>query len=111
MIFKFFEAQCKHPVRGDWVSGVKHILINSDINISFTDIKNMKKRQFMKIVHQKINKLAFTYLVSKIKSKGKEIYYGEYLSCQLYLQPNSVLTFEEQQNIFSYRTRMNNLEL
>ena len=45
----------------------------------------------------------------KVKSKGKEINYGDQLSCQNYLLPNQILTFQEQKLIFSYRARMNKL--
>ena len=43
-------------------------------------------------------------------SKGKDIQYGKALICQGYLMPNLILTFEEQKTIFSYRSRMNNLQ-
>ena len=42
-----------------------------------------------------------------MKSKGKEIEYGQELMMQPYLQSNSLLTFQEQIDIFAYRTRMN----
>ena len=34
---------------------------------------------------------------------GKETDYGDYLKCQSYLQPNNVLTIEQQKQIFSHR--------
>ena len=46
---------------------------------------------------------------NKIKSKGKEISYGDQLFCQNYLSPNKILTFDDQKFIFAYRSRMNNL--
>ena len=55
-----------------------------------------------------MKKASLEYLLSKIKSKGKEIMYGSTLKCQGYLMPNSILTLEEQLSIFSYRSRMNN---
>ena len=46
---------------------------------------------------------------SKIKSKGKEIIYGDQLICQNYLLPNTIVTFKGQKSIFSYRSRSNKL--
>ena len=63
----------------------------------------------MKIVSIKLRKIASIYLKSKIKSKGSEINYGDELKCQAYLLPNYILTLSEQREIFSYRSRMNNL--
>ena len=54
--------------------------------------------------------MAVQYFKSKIKSKGKEIQYGNNLMCQVYLLLNSFLTLQEQRAIFSYRSRMNNLK-
>ena len=62
-----------------------------------------------KIVKMKVNKSAMKYLVSRIKSKGKEIKYKSNLECQAYLKPNNILTLQEQRTIFSFRARMNKL--
>ena len=48
--------------------------------------------------------------MSQVKSKGQEIVYGAKLECQGYLLPNKILTLEEQRDVFSYRSRMNNLK-
>ena len=56
---------------------------------------------------KKIRICAFQYLLSKIKSKGKEIVYKKNLQCQTYLLPNNILTVQEQRAIFAFRTRMN----
>ena len=52
---------------------------------------------------------AFIYLKSKIKSKGKEIIYGDQLTCQNYLLPNTILTFKELKSIFLFRSRSSKL--
>ena len=36
--------------------------------------------------------------------------YGNTLECQGYLLPNNILTLQDQMNLFSYRTRMNQLK-
>jgi hypothetical protein len=85
------------------------LLEDMEINLTLEDIAKMKRNPFKKIVNKQVQKASFKYLLSKVKSKGKEIRYGTVLKCQGYLMPNSILTLEEQLNIFSYRARMNNL--
>ena len=78
--------------------------------MSFNKIRQMKQNAFKKIVNSKVREVAFKYLLTKIKSKGKEIMFGKKLQCQSYLCPNVLLTLQEQRDIFSYRSRMNQLE-
>ena len=54
-----------------------------------------------KIVSDKLKVAAFKYLKHKIKSKESTIDYGDGLKMQNYLKPNKVMTFEEQNKIFS----------
>ena len=110
LISKFFIAQKDSPTKGDWVTFVRKLLQDMEINYTFEDIRNMKKRTFRNIVNKQVNESSFRYLLSQIKSKGKEINYSKELKCQEYLKPNSILTLKEQLNIFSYRSRMNKLE-
>ena len=109
LIFKFFEAQNKNSIKGDWVSGVKIIMTKLGLTLSFGEIKGMKKTQFKSDVENKVNAAAFEYLKRKIKKKGKEINYGSKLCMQNYLQPNGVLNLQEQRTIFNFRVRANNL--
>ena len=110
LVSRFFIAQKDNPIKGDWVSYVMKLLKDMEINLTLEDIEKMKRNPFKKIVNKQVQKASFKYLISKIKSKGKEIRYGTVLKCQGYLMPNSILTLEEQLNIFSYRARMNNLQ-
>ena len=47
---------------------------------------------------------------SKIKSKGKEITYGDQLTFQNCLLPNTILTLKDHKSIFAYRSRSNKLK-
>ena len=76
----------------------------------FEEIKVLKINYFMNIVKKNSQEIAFKYLHRKIKSKGKEIDFGSELKCQKYLLPNRILTWDEQVQIFSYRSRMNELK-
>jgi hypothetical protein len=110
LLYRFYEAQLNNPIRGDWITNIKLIMKKLDIQSSFLEIKSMKIQHFMNIVSKKTKHYAFQYLLEKIKSKGKEIEYGSELKCQTYLLPNGILTWEEQVEIFSYRSRMNSLK-
>ena len=110
LISRFFEAQLNNPIKGDWISNIRKVLKLLNINQSFEDIQSMKINKFMNIVKTSTKEVSFKYLLSKVKSKGKEINYGSELKCQRYLLPNRILTWEEQVQIFSYRSRMNQLK-
>ena len=86
---------------------VKKIMNEINLNMTFEEIMMTKKNYFNKLVNTKVKIVAFKYLLSKVKSKGKEIVYQKDLQCQTYLLPNNILTIQEQRAIFSFRTRMN----
>ena len=69
----------------------------------------MKENHYEKIVNKKINTEAFVYLKNKIKSKGSSNKYGTNLEMQSYLKPNRVLNYQDQIEIFSYRSEMNEI--
>ena len=81
-----------------------------DLKFTFEEIETMKIKKYQNIVETQIKMAAFGYLKGKIKSKGKEINYGEQLVCQNYLLPNQVLTFSEQKLLFAYQSRTNKLK-
>ena len=93
--------------------GVKHLKSenrNQSKLLIWRNTSYEKKTKYTKIVESKIRIAAFDHLKAKIKSKGKEINYGENLKFQNYLFPNQILTFDEQQLLFAYRSRMNKLQ-
>ena len=110
LISKFFHAQCKSPIKNDWITNIHKIKAEINLDYSFEEIHVMTKTKYLNIVQSKIRIAAFEYLKTKIKSKGKEINYGDQISCQNYLLPNNVLTFNDQKLIFAYRSRMNKLQ-
>ena len=79
------------------------------LDLTFENIIATKTIHFRRMVKKKVKDSAFWYLVSRIKSKGKEIKYKSDFECQAYLKPNKMLTLQEQRTIFSFRARMNNL--
>ena len=51
---------------------------------SFEDVKIRKNIYFMRMGKNSTNEIAFKYVLSKVKSKGKEIDYGNELKSQNY---------------------------
>ena len=69
----------------------------------------MKKKHYEKNVYEKVQIEAFQYLKNKIKSKRSAIDYGIRIVMQSYLKPNNGLKFQDQLEIFSYRSEINQL--
>ena len=111
LLHRFFTAQLENPTKGDWVTEMKKYIIELEIASSFEEVKTIKKTRYEKIVSEKVKAEAFKYLKNKIKSKGSKIYYGDRLEMQNYLKPNRVMTYQDQIEIFSYRSEMNDISL
>ena len=69
-----------------------------------------KEKQWRLIISWEWRKIIRIYTLSKVKSKGKEIDYGKELKCQNYLLPNRIFTWDDQVDIFAYKSRMNELK-
>ena len=106
LLRNFFEAQCAHPIKGDWVSTVKNDLESVGIKMSFEDIRKCSKNSFKDLVKKAIRSKAFRSLIeAKEKhSKGGEIGYEE-LNLQEYLQADSPLSLKEKRFAFAVRSR------
>ena len=53
VIYRFFEAQCKNPTKGDWASSVKKVICDIDLNMNFEEIRMTKNKYFKKLVYKK----------------------------------------------------------
>ena len=106
LLAKFFDAQLKFPVKGDWISTVKDDLNDLDMDIDVNKLKHISKEAFKKEVQNKITKAAFKYLMDKAKSHSKmmSLKYEE-LSLQNYLKSRTMSKFEAQK-LFRFRTYM-----
>ena len=77
-----------------------------EISMSLEEIKNLNKIQFNKILTVSIQQKALEYLVSKRRSKGKDISHTV-LKMADYLMPNyENLSSEDRRRIFEIRNRM-----
>ena len=106
LIRKFYELQVKKPTRGDWASTCAKDLDQLGINLSTQEIRNMKRNQFKNMLKEKIDELAFRYLIDKRGKKGSEM---KYFSLQMsdYLLPSTMgLTISEKQEMLSIKNRM-----
>lgn len=95
-------------MKGDWYNSVISDLKDFKIDLPFSEIKQMKKSSFKKLVKGKANEAALNYLNSLklTHSKLDNLKYSE-LQIQPYLINRSIYTPMAQQ-VFNWRTRMAN---
>ena len=73
---------------------------------SLEEIKAIKQNEYKNWLNKKIREKAFEYLLSKQRSKGKDINYKEYQMSD-YLLPNENLNdIEDQRYLFAIRNKM-----
>ena len=106
LLNKFLTLQLKFPTRGDWASSCLKDLKYLEIEIRIEEIKEIKRKQFLKMINESIQKKSFEYLQTLRGSKGKEITYYESKMAN-YLKPsNENLNITEKRFIFAMRNRM-----
>ena len=106
MVREFFQLQIEMPTKGDWASSCLKDLKYLEIFLSLEEIEKMPYNQFKKIIKLKIKEKAFSYLIKKIRNKGKEIDRQE-LSMEEYLLPeNRTLSIIEKQKLFEMKNKM-----
>ena len=67
MISKFFETQRKNPTRKDWVTTVKNDLEELKMDLTFEDIKVLRKNEFKAMIKRKIQNKAMENLEQRKK--------------------------------------------
>ena len=72
MIYKVFEATLNDPIKNNFVTTCMKHLKELNISLSFEEIRNLSKWKFKKIVKEKIEELAFSYLIGLKNSPGRE---------------------------------------
>ena len=102
----FLNIQLKHKRSGDWVSNCQKDIESLKLYMSFQQIKEMKITEFKKVLFKRINEHAFSYLMSKRKSKGTNIIYKS-IQMSDYLLPNEVIkNINDKQLLFSLKNDM-----
>ena len=60
------------PLKNDFVKVCEEYLEKLKIDLTFSEIELMSKRKFKKLVKEKVNKLAFDYLIAE-KNKQEKV--------------------------------------
>jgi hypothetical protein len=112
ILFKFLMAQKNEPRKGDWYSDVKKYLTEFEIQISEKYIQKMPAEPFKALVKKQAIKASIIFLKEKQNNceKGSDINYQDF-ELQDYLSPSSNLSLEDQQIIFSLRSKMYPLKI
>ena len=102
LLYRMLESQQKQPVRGNWFSECSKIKEDFGITMGNEKIRQMSRNCFRKITKKKAEDIAYTALLSKKDngSKGRSLKYGDSLQMADYLCPNTVISVEEQRQIF-----------
>ena len=110
-MYKMFDLQRQVKGKGDWATEVIDILHEFKIDMTLDEIKEIEIKKYKKLVKEKMKETAHEYLLTKQKggSKGQKIKYGKEFIMADYLFPSNLLTVSEQKEIFSIRSRMNEL--
>ena len=106
LVTRVFQEQVRTTKRGDLVQTVLRDLDELEINMSFSEIADMGKRQFKVLVKKSCEKACFNKLISEKEklSKGKEIIH-ERLKTQPYLKSESGLSPETMRRIYHVKYR------
>ena len=113
MVYKFFECQRLNKTKKDWVTTISKDMEILNIDITFENIRNMKKILFTNMVKRKIDNKTLKDL-SKIKeghSKVKKLKHTT-LKMQKYLTKSDVnLKKDECQMIFKLRSGVTDVKV
>ena len=113
MIRKCFETQKRNKTSKDWVTTVSSDIEEINLNMTFEDIKNMKKTTFMNTVKRKIYNKSLKYL-EKMKENHSKVMGLKHpiLKMQQYLMPNDEkMKKEDCQMIFQLRSKVTNAKI
>ena len=69
---KILNLQLEKPTRGDWVSTCQKDIEKLNLKITFSEIKSMKKKQYTRILKERIKEESLKYLLEKQGKKGRE---------------------------------------
>ena len=106
VISRVFKAQCSQPLQDDWCKSVTADIENFQLNLDFSEIKEMSENSFKLRVKSAVTCKAMEEL-TKLKNKHSKVMniVHRKLEMQKYLKPNS-LTNREAKFAFHSRTRM-----
>ena len=83
LIHSFLVAQIENPLKGDWWELVRQDMMELNLNLSLSEIRQMSKEMFKNKVKTHVNEATFVWL-SKEKQRSKKIQNLEH--SKLYIQ-------------------------
>ena len=106
MLYKFFLAQWKHPVKSDWTDEVKQNLIEFGIPNQLDVLESMTKNSFKNLVKKQAKEFEFRSLkeIKQTKSKMKNLQYVEFKIQDYLLLKN--MNISQARAMFKFRVRM-----
>ena len=102
----FVKLQLEQSTKGDWISTCLNDFKLLNISESLEGIKSIKITKYRKIINERIQEYAFSYLMKKRKSKGSELSYPEFQMAEYLLPNDKGITIEDQQYLFGIRNKM-----
>ena len=106
LVRRFLNLQLEMPTKGDWASTCLKDLKDLKILCSMKEIEIMSYKEFKRLLKTKIKEKALIYLLSKVRSKGKENKYKDLSMAEYLLPENRILSIEEKQRLFEVKHRM-----
>ena len=103
----------KNLTAKDWVTTIRKDLDELNLNVTFAEIKAIKRGSFKNMLKQSIAEKALEYLDGKKSSHSKVMNLKhEVLQMQTYLMPSKTkISKEEKQLIFSLRSEMTEVKV
>ena len=111
LLYRFFKAQIENPNKSDWVSGVVQDLCSAKIDLELMEIEDMTEERYKIMCKQKVQTLAFEYLMEKKSSRqNKTSLKYDNLNMAKYLQEDNFgYSIQGKQNLF--KCRMNDIDV
>ena len=106
LLRRFFEAQCRQPLKNDWCETVKNDLISLNLNLDFETIRYLKKKKLSTILKKAIQTKSFEDLLEKQTSysKGSNLSYGQF-QMRSYFK-SKIISTRQAKLVFQFRSRM-----
>ena len=107
ILYKFLSAQTLSSSRGDWIRQVRRDLAEIKLDLSDSEVENMPKETFKKLVKQKIETCAVKYLIEikNAHSKTSKIEFSKFQTAE-YMKSNKLNKeeVETMKNIIDFKS-------
>ena len=105
MVKKVFNSQKNFSVKNDWVLQVQSDLDECDVQLSETEISEMKRCSFSKLIKEQINQIAAQYLIGLREKHSKSDILKYSSEMQLYLR-NERVSIQGKKLMFKIKNRL-----